>query len=144
MTTFEIDLNADMGESFGAWSMGADAPKVVVVNERLAAQLSRLRPVIGQKISFDVAVTPLVAHVVGVVGNIRHERLSESPARRRSTCTATASGTGADLLNAIMDAPLVRCDQVQFSFLGISMAGWNAIISLGGAGAILWLIRTAR
>ena len=39
----------------------------------------------------------------------------------------------------IMNAPLVRCDQVQFAFLGISMAGWNAILSLGGAAAITWL-----
>jgi disulfide bond formation protein DsbB len=28
---------------------------------------------------------------------------------------------------------------VQFSFLGISMAGWNAILSLTGAAAILFL-----
>jgi disulfide bond formation protein DsbB len=33
----------------------------------------------------------------------------------------------------------VRCDQVQWTFLGISMAGWNAILSLGGAAAILLL-----
>ena len=29
-----------------------------------------------------------------------------------------------------MNAPLVRCDEVQWSLLGISMAGWNAILSL--------------
>jgi len=33
----------------------------------------------------------------------------------------------------------VRCDQVQFSFLGVSMAGWNAILSLLAALVILWL-----
>ncbi len=44
----------------------------------------------------------------------------------------------ADLLKQISRAPLVRCDEVQFRFLGISMAGWNAILSLGGAGAILF------
>ena len=38
-----------------------------------------------------------------------------------------------------MKTPLVRCDQVQWSFLGISMAGWNAILSLGGAAVIAWL-----
>jgi disulfide bond formation protein DsbB len=43
-----------------------------------------------------------------------------------------------------MNAPLVRCDQVQFSFIGISMAGWNAILSLGGAIVILLLARKAR
>jgi disulfide bond formation protein DsbB len=50
-------------------------------------------------------------------------------------CTAT----GAVTLQDIIRAPLIRCDQVQWSFLGISMAGWNAIISLGGAALITFL-----
>ena len=55
-------------------------------------------------------------------------------------CTSTATGGSTeDLLNAIMAAPIVRCDQVQFSFLGISMAGWNAILSILAALVILWL-----
>ena len=55
-------------------------------------------------------------------------------------CTAaTGGGSAGDLLKQIMNAPLTRCDQVQFEFLGISMAGWNAIISLGFAFLILWL-----
>jgi disulfide bond formation protein DsbB len=54
-------------------------------------------------------------------------------------CTATAAGSGDDYFKSIMEAPLVRCDEVQFSFLGISMAGWNAIISIAAACAILWL-----
>lgn len=58
-----------------------------------------------------------------------------------TTCTALAAGgTTEELLRQITQAPLVRCDQVQFAFLGISMAGWNAILSLGGAAAILWLL----
>lgn len=52
-------------------------------------------------------------------------------------CTAT----GATSLQDIMNVPLVRCDQVQWDFLGISMAGWNAIISLTGAVAIIALAR---
>jgi disulfide bond formation protein DsbB len=55
-------------------------------------------------------------------------------------CTALAKGNNtADLLKQIINAPLVRCDEVQFRFLGISMAGWNAILSLGGAALILLL-----
>jgi disulfide bond formation protein DsbB len=55
-------------------------------------------------------------------------------------CVAQAGGGSSDdLLKAIMDAPLVRCDEVQWSFLGISMAGWNAIVSIGFALVILWL-----
>ena len=47
---------------------------------------------------------------------------------------------GALTLDELMKVPLVRCDQVQFSFLGISMAGWNAILSLGGGGAVFYLL----
>jgi disulfide bond formation protein DsbB len=55
-------------------------------------------------------------------------------------CTSTVTGGSADeFLKAIMAAPLVRCDDIQWSFLGISMAGWNAILSLGSALLILWL-----
>jgi disulfide bond formation protein DsbB len=52
-------------------------------------------------------------------------------------CTALSkSGSTAELLQQITHAALVRCDEVQFRFLGISMAGWNAILSLGGAALI--------
>jgi disulfide bond formation protein DsbB len=54
-------------------------------------------------------------------------------------CTVTAHGSGEDLFRQIMDAPIVRCDQVQWSFLGISMAGWNFLISTLSALLILWL-----
>ena len=55
-------------------------------------------------------------------------------------CTAVdVGGSAEDLLERIMAAPLVRCDEVQWSLLGISMAGWNAILSLGSALVILWL-----
>jgi len=55
-------------------------------------------------------------------------------------CTALAKASDtAELLKEITQAPLVRCDEVQFRFLGVSMAGWNAILSLGGAGLIIFL-----
>ena len=57
-----------------------------------------------------------------------------------TACTALiAGGSSADMLANIMATPLIRCDQVQWSFLGISMAGWNALISISSALVILWL-----
>jgi len=38
------------------------------------------------------------------------------------------------LLAQIMAAPLVRCDEIAWSLFGVSMAGWNALLSLGLAG----------
>ena len=56
-------------------------------------------------------------------------------------CTSSTSAglSSEELLKAIMAAPIVRCDDIQFSFLGISMAGWNAILSIAAALLVLWL-----
>ena len=57
-----------------------------------------------------------------------------------TTCTTTTRAASTEeLLKQLMKVPLVRCDQVQWAFLGISMAGWNAILSLTGAAAVAWL-----
>lgn len=55
------------------------------------------------------------------------------------TCSAgPVDGMGTQaLLQQILTAPLVRCDEIVWSFLGLSMAGWNAIVSAGLAA--LWL-----
>jgi len=58
--------------------------------------------------------------------------------------TACTAGGGAVTLEDLMKVPLVRCDQVQWSFLGVSMAGWNAIISLSAAAAIAALTLSRR
>ena len=54
-------------------------------------------------------------------------------------CTAVSGASGGDLLAEIMAAPLVRCDQVPWEMFGISMAGWNAILSILAALIVLWL-----
>jgi disulfide bond formation protein DsbB len=56
-------------------------------------------------------------------------------------CTSTGGAglSSEELLKQIMAAPIVRCDEIQFSFLGVSMAGWNAILSILAALSILWL-----
>jgi disulfide bond formation protein DsbB len=56
-----------------------------------------------------------------------------------SCATAASGGSPEDVLKSILAAPLIRCDQVQWTFLGLSMAAWNALISLSSAGAIAWL-----
>ncbi|TGN62001.1 disulfide bond formation protein B [Paracoccus liaowanqingii] len=43
-----------------------------------------------------------------------------------------------DLMTRLQSAPVVSCTEVAWSFLGVSMAGWNAILSAGLAG--LWAI----
>ena len=77
--------------------------------------------------------------VSGVIG-VYHAGVEAKVFEGFTQCTATGKGlSNADLLKQITHAPLIRCDEVQFRFLGISMAGWNAICSLGGAALILIL-----
>ncbi len=49
------------------------------------------------------------------------------------TCTSGGdflSGSPADLLARINEAPLIRCDEVAWELMWLSMASWNALASL--------------
>ncbi len=48
-------------------------------------------------------------------------------------CTAQIDGKSPNLLQQIEQTKAVRCDSVPWQMLGISMAGYNAILSLGMA-----------
>ena len=56
-----------------------------------------------------------------------------------TSCTSSGtSGISADdLFDQIMAAPLVRCDEVPWEMLGLSMASWNAVIA--SVLVIFWL-----
>lgn len=57
-----------------------------------------------------------------------------------TACSTTLSGSGGsaeDMLARVMAAPLVRCDAPQWTFAGISLAGFNALFSIAGGIAIL-------
>ncbi|WP_394653594.1 disulfide bond formation protein B [uncultured Sphingomonas sp.] len=58
-----------------------------------------------------------------------------------TTCTSTVRPTGSpeDMLAQIMNAPMIRCDVAQWTFAGISLAGFNAIMSLIGASVVALL-----
>ncbi len=61
-----------------------------------------------------------------------------------SSCSAgNAAGLSSDeLFDRIMAAPLVRCDEVPWEMLGLSMASWNMVASL--ALAALWIMAARR
>ena len=87
----------------------------------------------------------LAIAVSGAIG-VYHAGVEAKIFEGYTQCTATIHRglSTAELLNQITHAPIVRCDEVQFRFLGISMAGWNAILSLSGAALILTLLWKAR
>ena len=81
----------------------------------------------------------LAIAVSGAIG-VYHAGVEAKIFRGLTECSALPrTSNAAEMLKQITHAPLVRCDEVQFRFLGISMAGWNAILSLGGAALILML-----
>ena len=60
-----------------------------------------------------------------------------------TACTAAALGGGSieDMTRALLETPEVLCDEVQWSLFGISLAGFNLILSLIAVAAALrnWL-----
>ena len=105
------------------------------------AALAFTAPAASQRSRTLTLLAALAIAISGSIG-VYHAGVELGIFKGLTTCMSLASGAStAELLNSIMNAPLVRCDQVQFAFLGISMAGWNAILSLGSAAAIVLLTR---
>lgn len=59
-----------------------------------------------------------------------------------TSCATVASG--GDPLDAIMNAPVIRCDVAPWSLLGISLAGFNFLLSMGGTVLVFALLGKGR
>ena len=62
-----------------------------------------------------------------------------------SDCTGTldrANSMG-DFMKQLQTVHVVRCDAVAIRILGLSLAGWNAVVSLVIAGVAVWGVRRA-
>jgi disulfide bond formation protein DsbB len=57
-----------------------------------------------------------------------------------TACSAPATSGGGDPLEAIMNAPMVRCDVAPWSLFGVSLAGWNFLFSCAAALGIAFLL----
>ncbi len=91
----------------------------------------------GQGVGRTFAIMAALAVLVsGAIGGF-HAGVEYGWWEGITTCATTAA-TGGDPMEAIMNAPLVRCDVAPWTLLGISLAGFNFLIS-GIAG--LWLLR---
>jgi disulfide bond formation protein DsbB len=105
----------------------------------LLAALAFTAPAQSQRSRTLTLLAALAIAISGAIG-VYHAGVEAKIFEGFTTCTAIAHGnTTAELLKALTHAPLIRCDQVQFRFLGISLAGWNAILSLSGAALIAFL-----
>lgn len=82
-----------------------------------------------------VALAALAVLVSGAIG-VFHAGVEYHWWRGITECSTTMSGHGGsvdDMLARIMRAPVVRCDVPQWTLFGISLAGFNAIVSIPAA-----------
>ena len=86
------------------------------------------------------AATMLAGAGIGAYHSGVEQGWWEGPA----TCAAPDVSTLSpeELLARILEAPVVRCDEIPWALFGLSMASWNALASLALAG--LWLMAARR
>ncbi|AUW57665.1 disulfide bond formation protein B [Sphingobium sp. SCG-1] len=112
-----------------------------------AIALALLAIVTRGKPSTSAALTALAAIAIGVSGGIGafHAGVEYGWWTGLTACSTTpVGGSAADILDSIMATPLTRCDVAPWSLFGISLAGFNALLSLAAAIAILALLAKAR
>ncbi|UZK68424.1 disulfide bond formation protein B [Sphingomonas sp. S1-29] len=90
-----------------------------------------------------VALAALGIAVSGAIG-VFHAGVEYHWWEGITACTTRVQPGGGDFLDALLKAPIIRCDVAQWTLGGISLAGFNAIFSLGGAVAILALLTRRR
>jgi disulfide bond formation protein DsbB len=107
------------------WQRWPHAVAIIVGAIAVSPFLLRFAPFIGA----------LAAATTGGIG-VYHAGVEQGWWEGPSTCTGNGADdlsamSGADMLST-EDAPsLIMCDQIVWDFLGLSMAGWNAVVSFG-------------
>jgi len=108
------------------------------IGELVLAVLAWLvRDVRAQTLLFWLAVLGIV--ISGLIGGY-HAGVEYHWWQGLTTCSTTRL-SGGDALEAIMSAPVIRCDVAAWSLFGISMAGYNFLGSLISAAVIAVLAR---
>ena len=131
-----------LGGALGSQYLGGLYPCEMCYWQRwphgVAIVLAALAFLVSERARTWTLLAAVAIAVSGAIG-VYHALVELGVLEGLTTCT-TSGGSLADILST----PLVRCDQIQFAFLGISMAGWNAILSLGSAIVISWLAWSPR
>ena len=89
-----------------------------------------------------VIAAALAILVSGLIGSF-HAGVEYGWWEGLTACASTVPASG-NMLDSIMNEPLVRCDVAPWSLFGISLAGYNFLLSVGGALLILILLAKGR
>lgn len=84
-----------------------------------------------------VVLAALAIGISGVIGAF-HAGVEYGWWQGPTACSSTSLGS--DPLASIMNAPLIRCDTPAWTLFGISLAGFNFLISVSSAALILVLL----
>ncbi len=101
-----------------------------------AVAIGALAYALGQRVlAWLGALAMFATSGIGVYHSGVERKLWEGP----NSCTSSGIEglSSEDLFDQIMNAPLVRCDEIPWQLLGFTMANLNAIFSL--IFAILWI-----
>ncbi len=81
-----------------------------------------------EKLSWFAALATFTTAAIGMFHVGVEQNWWDGP----TTCSAggVSDLSAQELMDQILTAPLVRCDDIAWQMAGISMAGWNAILSL--------------
>ena len=89
------------------------------------AMLAWIRP--GAKLLAALALMGIL--IGGLIGGY-HAGVEYGWWQGLTACTTVAAAGAGNALDAILDAPVIRCDVAPWDLFGISLAGWNFLISV--------------
>lgn len=87
-----------------------------------------------------VALAGLAVLASGLIGAF-HAGVEYNWWEGLTACSTNSAASGGSALDAIMNAPIVRCDVAPWSLFGISLAGFNFLFSTAAALGIFALLR---
>lgn len=102
-----------------------------------ALGLSTANPFWGRLWSWAGAAGAATSSAIGVYHAGVELKWWQGPTSCTGSGNALSGLTGADLLSTSAPSGVVMCDQIAWSGFGISMAGWNAILS--AVLVLIWL-----
>lgn len=134
---------ATLGAAFGFQHLGGLAPCDLCIYQRwpyaivIALGAMAFAADLGGKRGARDALILVsgLAFAVGGTVAIYHVGVEQDWWQGPTTCTAgsTAGLSLDELRERILNTPVVRCDDIPWSLLGISMAGYNALLSFAFA-----------
>lgn len=129
--------------AFGFQYIGNLAPCHLCILQRwphaAAIAIALAAITVGWRLRRSLAIVGAAAMAVSVGLAVYHIGVEHLWWAGPSSCTGIdpAGLTADQLLAQLQQAPLARCDEIAWDFLGVTMAGWNAIFSAGLA--VLWV-----